>query len=156
MCGRSRENYENYKATPSPELSDGIQLLSQQSGQKFYQRNMTISDLNEFMKSRDKTSTIYHTSLPWSFGSYRENSMSGKPPIGKGNRRWNLNQSTNKSNEKKDILRAIDDIYNILDGREQQNEDIKAQKLSEILFRLSKISIPNKQTNLTKVTGRNQ
>lgn len=82
--------------------------------------------------------------------------MSGKPPTGKGNRRWNLNQSTNKSNEKKDLLRAIDDIYNILDGSEQKNEEIKAQNLSEILFRLSKIPIPNKQTNLTKVTGINE
>jgi hypothetical protein len=81
----------------------------------------------------------------------KEIDMSGKPPSGKGNRRWNLGQTANKSNEKKDILRAIDDIYNILDGAQQQNEQSKERNFSEILFRLSRISIPSKQTNLTKV-----
>jgi hypothetical protein len=93
-----------------------------------------------------------HIATAVRLGQLNENlEMSGKPPSGKGNRKWNLGQSANKSNEKKDILKAIDDIYNILDGAEQQQEQSKEKNFSEILFRLSKISIPSKQTNLTKV-----
>lgn len=71
--------------------------------------------------------------------------MSGKPPIGKGNKRWNIGNSIRNS-EKKEILQVIDDIYNIIEGKSMKEYDI-----SDLLHKLSKISIPNKQTNLIKV-----
>jgi hypothetical protein len=77
--------------------------------------------------------------------------MAGKPPPsggGKGNRRWNLNQSTNKSSEKKDITQATDDLYNIVEGKNSQTR----ADLSAVLIKLSTLAIPNKQSsNLSKV-----
>lgn len=74
--------------------------------------------------------------------------MSGKPPLGSGNKRWNLGNSSNKINEKKEILKAIDDIYNII---ERNSNLTTTTELSDILYKLSKLTIPNKQINLTKV-----
>jgi hypothetical protein len=75
--------------------------------------------------------------------------MAGKPPSGSGRgyKRWNLGQSTNKSSEKKEITQATDDIYNIVEGKNNQT----TVDLSQVLIKLSTISIPNKQINVSKV-----